>query len=151
MFKFDNILVPTDFSKQFYYALDYAKGMARSTGSTLHIVHSIETTLMPHDMVFHPHAKLVDVEQEIQRQTKEKLLKLKESLESEGFKVKTEVTKGAASSEIVKYAGENDIDAICISTHGTSGLEHFIFGSTTEKVLRTAKCPVIAVKMQEDE
>jgi nucleotide-binding universal stress UspA family protein len=147
MLKFDNILVPTDFSEQFFIALDHAKEMARSIGSTLHILHTIETTLMPHDMAFPAHARLVDVEHEIENHAKEKLQKIKESLESEGFKVKTHITKGAPAAQIVEYAEDNDIGMICISTHGASGLEHFIFGSTTEKVLRTAKCPVFAVKI----
>lgn len=140
-------MVPTDFSKQFFIALDYAKEMARSLGSKLHILHCIESTLMPSDMVFPANAKLVDVEQEVERNAKEKLQSIKESLEAEGHNVVTSIKKGNPAAEIVKYATEEDVGMICISTHGANGLEHFIFGSTTEKVLRTAKCPVFAVKL----
>jgi nucleotide-binding universal stress UspA family protein len=147
MLRFDNILVPTDFSKHFFIALDYAKEMARSLGAKLHVIHCIESTIMPSGMVFPAHAKLVDVEQEIERNAKEKIQSIKESLESEGYNVITSIKKGSPAAEIIEYASKNDVGMICISTHGASGLEHFIFGSTTEKVLRTAKCPVFAVKI----
>jgi len=48
--------------------------------------------------------------------------------------------------EIVRYAKANDVDLIVIGTHGRSGLEHVIFGSTAERVVRKAPCPVLSVQ-----
>ena len=45
----------------------------------------------------------------------------------------------------MEYVNKFDIDLVVIATHGASGLEHFLFGSTTEKVIRKVKCPVLVV------
>jgi nucleotide-binding universal stress UspA family protein len=55
------------------------------------------------------------------------------------------MVKGIADDEIIKYAKENGIDMIVLGTHGRTGLEHVIFGSTAEKVVRSAPCPVLTV------
>ncbi|MFP4527871.1 MAG: universal stress protein [Candidatus Kapaibacterium sp.] len=151
MYKFNNILVPTDFSEQFRIAMNYAKELAASVDSTLHILHVIEPAIMPGDAVFSPHAKFVDVEKNIRENAEKNLAELKDELEGEKIKVKTELVYGQPSEKIIDYAKNNKLDLICIATHGVSGFEHFLFGSTTEKVLRKAPCPVIAVRMPEYE
>lgn len=70
---------------------------------------------------------------------------IKETGALDGIEYKTEMVKGIADDEIVKYAKNNDIDMIVIGTHGRTGLEHVIFGSTAEKVVRSAVCPVLTV------
>ncbi len=147
MYKFSNILLPTDFSDNFEIALNYGKEMAKSIGSTLHLLHTVETIIVPSEVVFAPHAKIVDIENQIKEYAENKLKEISDELESEGFNVKSSITEGKPDEEIVKYAEENNIDLICIAAHGKSGIEHFLLGSTTEKVLRTAPCPVIAAKM----
>ena len=61
-------------------------------------------------------------------------------------KFKLEVIKGHIVSTITDYASENDVDLIVMGSHGYTGLAHFLLGSTTEKVLRSAYCPVMTVK-----
>jgi nucleotide-binding universal stress UspA family protein len=53
--------------------------------------------------------------------------------------------------EINQYALERDIDLVIIATHGHSGMEHILFGSTAEKVVRKAPCPVLVVRTGEHE
>jgi nucleotide-binding universal stress UspA family protein len=48
--------------------------------------------------------------------------------------------------EIIQYAEEEQIDLIIIATHGHSGMEQVLFGSTAEKVVRKAPCPVLVVR-----
>ena len=147
MYKFSNILLPTDFSENFDIALNYGKEMAKSIGSTLHVMHTVETIIVPSEVVFAPHAKIVDIENQIREYAENKLGEISDELKQEGYNVQTAMTEGKSDEEIVKYAEENNIDLICIAAHGKSGIEHFLLGSTTEKVLRTAPCPVIAVRM----
>lgn len=149
MFKFTDILIPTDFSDQFNLALDYAKEMTKSIGSTLHIIHVIESTVMPADTVFSAHAKIVDVESKIKLQAEENMGKIENELKNENFKIQTGIIKGHPADEIIDYANDKKIDSICIATHGRSGFQRFLFGSTTEKVLRKAPCPVIAIRAPE--
>ena len=56
------------------------------------------------------------------------------------------MTQGRAFAEIVRMARERKADLIVIATHGRSGLSHAMFGSTAEKVIRKAPCPVLSVK-----
>jgi nucleotide-binding universal stress UspA family protein len=88
-----------------------------------------------------------DIEQELEENAERELKKLKAALTKDGFKVETSVRRGRASDEICNYASENSISIISIGTHGRSGLEHFLFGSTTERVLRKAPCPVLSVRL----
>jgi len=53
--------------------------------------------------------------------------------------------RGNAADEIVRTAGEEEIDLIVIATHGRTGLDRLIFGSVAEKVVRLAPCPVLTV------
>jgi nucleotide-binding universal stress UspA family protein len=61
------------------------------------------------------------------------------------------VRTGKAFNEIDQYAKEESVDLIVIATHGHSGMEHVLFGSTAEKVVRYAPCPVLVVRIDEKE
>jgi nucleotide-binding universal stress UspA family protein len=67
-------------------------------------------------------------------------------IETLGLKVTASVREGRPANVITDYASQNGIDLICISTHGRSGLNHMLLGSTTEHVLRLASCPVFVVR-----
>jgi nucleotide-binding universal stress UspA family protein len=146
MFKFKSILVPTDFSEQFMLSLNYAKELAQSSDAVLHIIHVVEHNVYPADLGI-TQASFIDLELELNKKSTEQLDKIKMELESTGIKTILKICSGRASDKIIEYAFENKIDLICIATHGRSGLEHFLFGSTTEKVLRKAPCPVLAVRI----
>lgn len=58
-----------------------------------------------------------------------------------------EVLTGPAASEIVEFARAHGMDLIVMGTHGRRGLSHLLMGSVAERVLRTAHCPVLTVKV----
>ena len=58
---------------------------------------------------------------------------------------------GIASHEIVEAAKDFDVDLIVIATHGYTGWKHFCIGSTAERVVRAAPCPVLVVREKEHE
>jgi nucleotide-binding universal stress UspA family protein len=60
--------------------------------------------------------------------------------------VKTVIKTGKPFVEIVETAAEEDIDLIIIASHGHTGVEHLLFGSTAEKVIRKAPCPVLTLR-----
>jgi nucleotide-binding universal stress UspA family protein len=70
-------------------------------------------------------------------------------LESGGIKTETVVREGAAAENIVQYAQENGIDLIIMSTRGQGGIQRFLLGSTTDRVLRTGHLPVLVVPPEE--
>ena len=64
----------------------------------------------------------------------------------DGFDVSVEVAFGTPHVEIVRLADEHDADLIVMATHGRGFISHAILGSTTERVLRRANCPVFVVR-----
>ena len=63
-----------------------------------------------------------------------------------GVKSRTMVSYGDPAKEIVRIAEEESVDLVVIATHGLTGWQHLVFGSVAEKVVRTAKCPVLTVR-----
>jgi nucleotide-binding universal stress UspA family protein len=146
MFAIASILVPTDFSENARRALDYATELARVSGATLHLMHVVEPVVYPADWSY-AQVGFADIEQELVENATKELAKLKEQLTASNISTTTAVRRGRASDEICSYCSEHGISMIAIGTHGRSGLEHFLFGSTTERVLRKAPCPVLSVRM----
>jgi nucleotide-binding universal stress UspA family protein len=148
MLTIHTVLVPTDFSDCSQQAVDYAVQLANTPEATIHLLNVIEPVVYPTDIGI-AQVGLADLEQELQNSAEEELAKMKKELEEKGLKVVTAVRHGRASQCTVEYAKTNDIDIISIGTHGRSGFEHFLFGSTTERVLRQAPCPVLVVRQKE--
>ncbi len=149
MIRIQRILVPIDFSEHSQYALQYAAEIAQQLGAKLTLLHIVEPIAYPADWGF-SQVGLVDLEKELIDTATSELEKITQELRAKGIQVDFEVHSGArASDEIVQFAKEHNVDIISIGTHGRSGLEHFLFGSTTERVLRKAPCPVLAVRLPE--
>ena len=149
MFTVSSILVPTDFSENASQALSFAKEIAKGTQATLHLLHVVEPVVYPADWSY-AQVGFADIEQELQENAEKELVKKADVLKAEGFNVETAVRRGRASDEICAYAGDEKVSILAIGTHGRSGLEHFLFGSTTERVLRKAPCPVLSVRLDPD-
>lgn len=148
MLPINNILVPLDFSKHSEYALHYAKEIAQPTKATLHLVHVLEPINTYGAWEGLPMADLTG--KAIEEATKQ-LTAFAEELQTAGYSVKYQVLKGHPDLALNEYASHHKIDIISMGTHGRRGLEYILFGSTTEKVLRTAPCSVLAVRMPSPE
>ena len=145
MLTVSSLLVPTDFSENAGKALALAKEVARGSSAALHLIHVVEPVVYPADWSY-AQVGFADIEQELQTNAEKELETLGDKLRTEGFTIVTSVRRGRASDEICNYATEVGISIIAIGTHGRSGLEHFLFGSTTERVLRKSPCPVLSVR-----
>lgn len=71
--------------------------------------------------------------------------KIASELRSVGYTVQTVVATGIAADTIVEQAKKYDVQAIVMSTHGRSGINQWLFGSVTQKVLSMMPCPVFVV------
>lgn len=142
-----NILFPTDFSSFAEHALTYAVAMAQEFDATLYMLYVEE--LLPY-VPSDPDRKFPDPATVAHRAQEEMKAAVSPETES-AIQVKRFVARGIPAEEIVDFARNNDIDLIVMATHGRTGLTHVLLGSTTEKVVRKASCPVLSIRHPEHE
>lgn len=134
------ILVPVDFSEAGKPALRHALFLARQSGASLHLVHVLEP--VPYHPDFsHAPPDLSGLREKVNRE----LGRLQTGL-LRGVKTRSEIRDGQADLEIVHAAHDLPADLIVMATHGYTGLRHIFLGSTTERVVRHAECPVLVVR-----
>lgn len=141
------ILVPTDFSDCGNAALPIAMDWATRSGATLHLLHAI----VLYDLGGPDAAPWLgdgDLLESYRRNTEKSLADLPSS-PLVVQRVQRRAT--SASSAIVDYADEENVDLIVMATHGRRGPRRLLLGSTTEEVVRHASCPVLAVRGQQAE
>jgi nucleotide-binding universal stress UspA family protein len=144
------ILVPIDFSDHSKKALQYAIPFAEQFKSSIDLLYVVEPTVYPADFSF-GQVGFPSVEDELRHRGSEELQALIRNEIGNRVQARSEVRTGKAFNEIDQYAREEGIDLIVIATHGHSGMEHVLFGSTAEKVVRYAPCPVLVVRLAEKE
>jgi nucleotide-binding universal stress UspA family protein len=143
---FDTILFAVDFSESSDHAFSYAFELARKFSSRLEIIHVINE---PVDLrgFYVPHISFDNLEKEI-AEGAEKMMDRFCAEKLQGYdNYGKSVVAGIPYDEIVRKAEEVNADLIVMGTHGRKGLDHMLFGSTAERVVRTARCPVMTVRL----
>jgi len=142
-----SILVPIDFSVHSKNALKYAIPMAAQFRATLHLVYVVEPTIYPADLGF-GQVVLAGVEDELREKGAKELQALIDKEITGGVEATCAVRTGNPHHEILNEAEEKEVDLIVVATHGHSGVEHMLFGSTADRIVRHAHCPVLTVRPQ---
>ena len=142
------ILVPIDFSDNSKKALRYAVPFAQQFNASLLLVYIVEPTIYPSDFGF-GQVGFPDVEKELEEKAAEELATLRTTMVPNGLPCITRVGTGIPFVEITQMAKDEEMDMIIVATHGRTGVEHILFGSTAEKVIRKAPCPVLVVRSEE--
>lgn len=144
------ILVPVDFSPLSKKALHYATRLAHEFHTEIDLVHVVEPKVPPAFdgfMIAPPR-----VSNGAGASCAGQLKALANSVRStDAVRVGSTVRTGLAAYEIVEAAKELDVDLIVMATHGYTGWKHFAIGSTAERVVRAAPCPVLVVREKEHE
>ena len=152
-----HILIPYDFSKMAIHALDFVTKLS-SPYTKLHLtlIHVIEyplnTSVSTLGGGMDP---LSDYQNQVYfrdlvEQKKVDLARNKDKLSSSSYSMDTRVAVGVIFREIAQVIEELKPDLLVMGSSGTSGWEEFWIGSTTEKIVRTAKCPVLTIKGETD-
>ncbi len=144
----NKILIPCDFSEQAIHAFRLAVDMAHVSSAELHLLHVIELPIM-HDDVLTPMPSFDEtLLKELSERAEEKFTALKKDFSKEHLFITSKIEYGPIVPSILDYLESQKISLIVMGTKGVSGLEEVLIGSTAEKVVRNASCPVIAVKRQ---
>jgi len=149
MIKIKKILYPTDFSEPSKVALEYAAELAKQFGAELEILHVMfdETQVVS---FYLPQVTMQSLSTDIETGSSKQLDEfISNQTVLQGINYTTKLIKGTPFIEINKYAKETGADMIVIGTHGRTGLDHVLFGSTAEKVVRKAPCPVFTIRPEE--
>lgn len=143
---FDKILYATDFSESSEHAFKYALSLAQKFQSRLIILHVINE---PVDLrgFYVPHVSFENLEKEIEEGAQKMMEKFCASHVGADFTdYETEIVTGIPYEEILKRAEQEQVSFIVLGTQGRSGIDHLLFGSTAERVVRKAKAPVVTVR-----
>jgi len=147
-FGISSILVPIDFSVHSKNALKYAVPLAEKFRASLHLVYVVEPTIYPADLGF-GQVVLPGVEEELREKGGEELQALMEKEIGGRVKSSCAVRTGNPHQEILREAEELGVAMIVVATHGHSGVEHMLFGSTADRIVRNAKCPVLTIRPEQ--
>jgi nucleotide-binding universal stress UspA family protein len=136
------ILCPVDFSPSSERALDFAVDLAKALGAELDLLHVYQLPVyaLPDGAMMAGPEFTTRVTTESQRA----LTELCESRAS-GVTTKTHLIEGIPYREIVRMGEDLGAGLIVVGTHGRTGLRHLLLGSVAERVVRSAKVPVITV------
>lgn len=143
---FEKILTAIDFSENSERAFEYALTLASKFEAELTIIHVINE---PVDLrgFYVPHISFEQLEAEIEMgavRMMEEFCKARLGLFTN---YKTAIVTGIPYDEIIRKADETGASLIVLGTHGRTGLDHLIFGSTAERVVRSANCPVMTIRL----
>ena len=145
-----NILCPLDFSEFSARAYAYAQSLARHYQTTLFAVHVIQSVFSAYPTYINP-----DVVDEVSRGLRsfaaEELKEFLEKHTQPGMRMESQIQEGDITDTILALAQAREAELIVMGTHGRRGLDHWLLGSITEKVLRKARCPVLAVHSSLDQ
>jgi nucleotide-binding universal stress UspA family protein len=130
--------------------LTYGLSFAREYKAELLLLHVVEIVPVGYASDLFP-VPMATVFQELSAYARIELGKLAALARERGLATRELVAQGKPSAEIVRVAREETVDMIVLGTHGRGMLDKALFGSTTERVVRRAPCPVLTCRLREHE
>lgn len=145
MINIKKVLFPTDFSENSNYAFDYARDLSQKLGARLYILHVIHE-LIDTTGFYIPNISLDQLQKDLEEGAEKMMGKfLKEKMgDFKDYEFMNVI--GLPHIEILQAARDKKIDMIVMGTHGRTGIDKVLFGSTAEKVVKKAPCPVLTVR-----
>ena len=141
------ILWPTDFSELSLRGGRYARGLCEHFGARLHIVLVIAPVLTPDfSVVFPANVPATAAAPETLEAGRRGIEKIIAEHFGGDRRIVYDALSGNPWSGVCEYAQREQMDLIVVATHGRTGLQHAVIGSTAERIVQHAPCPVLTVK-----
>ena len=145
---YKNLLAPIDFSDYSRAALQLSKVVAHRYGGTQHLLFVAEKRVLPtFSDTGLPGIGVVEMDPEIVANAESALEALNDAVEGPEVESDYHVREGDVAEDIVDFAGTEAVDLIVMATRGLTGIDRFVIGSNTERVVRSAPCPVLTVPL----
>jgi nucleotide-binding universal stress UspA family protein len=141
---YERILLPTDGSVSTDKAVEQALTLADVSDASLHALSVVDQTIVP------PDVRSDILYDELETECANAVAEVERAATEADIDVETSVQRGTPHRVILDYVDEHDIDCIVMGTHGRRGLDRYLLGSVTEKVVRLSNVPVLTVRMTED-
>ncbi|CAJ35313.1 universal stress protein [Methanocella arvoryzae] len=139
--KYTKLLVPTDGSDYSCKAAEHAAYLARSLGAKIYILNVVNV-----DLAFRSGIHYAEGMTELRQAGNEATGRIRQICEKYGVECEEFILKGQPADTIVRVSREICASCIVIGSIGTSAIERVLIGSTSEKVMRHAPCPVLLVR-----
>ena len=140
------ILFPTDFSRGARAAMDHAVSLARDYDAKLILLYVIQDISIA-EWYIPSSLSMSDLVEDMEKSAWKEMEKWIAEVSTGVSKVEKMVMRGVPFVEIIRTAKEKNADLIVIGTHGRTGIDHMLFGSTAEKVVRKSPCAVLTVRI----
>jgi nucleotide-binding universal stress UspA family protein len=140
------ILFPTDFSNGARAAMDHAISLAKDYQAKLILLYVIQDISIA-EWYIPSSISAGELVEDMQKSAWQEMDKWIAEVSKQVKDVEKMVVRGVPFVEIIQTAKERNADLIVIGTHGRTGIDHMLFGSTAEKVVRKAACPVLTVRI----
>ena len=140
------ILYPTDFSNGARAAMDHAISLAKDYQAKLILLYVIQDISIA-EWYIPSSISVADLVEDMQKSAWNEMDKWMAEVSAKVKDVEKMVVRGVPFVEILQTAKNRNADLIVIGTHGRTGIDHMLFGSTAEKVVRKAPCPVLTVRI----
>lgn len=141
---FKKILFPTDFTDASVAAASYALMLARQSKGRIYVLHVVDVSREAAGFYL-PHLSFEKLDKELKASASE-MLKNFCARHFKGFKgFEQSILVGEPYKEILKSAKGSGMDLVVMGTFGRTRVDRLLFGSTTERVMRRAECPVLVI------
>lgn len=141
------ILVPCDFSKPALEAFRFGVNLAKASGGSVTVMHAIDLPPMIYGGSVDSPTYIYDprLRADLKARAERNFLRMNKRF-GRGAKVRFMVLEGSVYAAVRDVARSGKFDLVVAGTQGSSGLEEFLVGSNTEKIVRFAPVPVIALR-----
>lgn len=139
---YSNVLIPTDGSKGARRGTEHALDLAEKYRATVHLLHVIDEGSVVNTPALSTDELAIE---KLEEAAEARMTEVVDAAEEAGLETVCACKRGVPHETIIEYAEENDIDIIVMGIHGEARTARPHVGSTTDKVLRTSRIPVLPV------